>query len=769
MNLDSLLSAGGLQSWNLPLVLLLIKATTILLAALGITLAMQRASAGARHLVWLVTLGALLLIPALTAWAPLRLEVLPAPDAATAAATPGTAPSPTTTAVATTGASVSPAERSTGSATEASSSRASEASRGIRTTADSGFLAAIRGASLWSIALTLWGVVALAIIASLTWSALVVRRLVRRSEPLDDQSWLTPLYEVSDRLGLAEPPRLLMSRDAKMPFACGLATPTIVLPAECEQWSPERRLAVLLHELAHVRRRDLIGHTLGRLVCAFYWFHPLVWTAARQLRAESERACDDLALACGTRATDYAEHLLDIVTSVRRESTPMVAMAMARRKEFEGRMLAILDPELRHSTPSRGQSATLIATLALISIVVGAATPVPASAGQAVAQDPTRHEAVAQHDATAEHEPDIDRDRSLDRNRDRNRDRDVANAASVANDRLQERELKQGREDERISPSDHMSKELEKNIEKNAERLGERVATMVGEVVPSVISRVVPRTIDGAVAATSASLENWIQQGRQVKQGKQPMQATQGGRQAPDDRPVLLARVLRSDTSASLRRVAAWGLSEYAEDQVATEALTNAVRRDASESVREMAAWALSDNDRSAAAIEALSAALRDASVSVRKTAAWSLGNIGDQRAIDPLIAALSDANPDVRSRAVWALGNIEPKQAPAQLVAMLRDRDPRVRELTAWALFNIEDPDAATALQAALRAEQDTDLQMAYIRALAAMGEKSIDAIRPLLESSDQRVKSMAVRALAGGHATGPWPHPWPQPRPYP
>src|SRR5688572_12637633 len=82
MNLDSLLASGAVQSWNLPLVLLLIKATTILLAALGITLAMQRASAGARHLVWLVTLGALLLIPALTAWAPLRLEVLPSPVAA---------------------------------------------------------------------------------------------------------------------------------------------------------------------------------------------------------------------------------------------------------------------------------------------------------------------------------------------------------------------------------------------------------------------------------------------------------------------------------------------------------------------------------------------------------------------------------------------------------------------------------------------------------------------------------------------------------------
>jgi HEAT repeat protein len=91
------------------------------------------------------------------------------------------------------------------------------------------------------------------------------------------------------------------------------------------------------------------------------------------------------------------------------------------------------------------------------------------------------------------------------------------------------------------------------------------------------------------------------------------------------------------------------------------------------------------------------------------------------------------------------------------------------VRELTAWALYQIEDPSTAPALQAALRTETNQELQLKYIRALATMGETSVDAIRPLLESSDPRVKSMAVHALAGGHATGPWPHPWPQPRPYP
>ena len=72
MTASILSGAGALPGWNLTLLLLLTKATIILIAALGITLAMQRASATARHLVWLVSLGALLLVPALTAWSPLR-------------------------------------------------------------------------------------------------------------------------------------------------------------------------------------------------------------------------------------------------------------------------------------------------------------------------------------------------------------------------------------------------------------------------------------------------------------------------------------------------------------------------------------------------------------------------------------------------------------------------------------------------------------------------------------------------------------------------
>ncbi|HEX9129625.1 MAG TPA: HEAT repeat domain-containing protein, partial [Gemmatimonadaceae bacterium] len=135
----------------------------------------------------------------------------------------------------------------------------------------------------------------------------------------------------------------------------------------------------------------------------------------------------------------------------------------------------------------------------------------------------------------------------------------------------------------------------------------------------------------------------------------------------------------------------------------------------------------------------------------------------------DALAAALNDASPDVRKRAAWALGNTDLKQAPPKLIAMLGDKDPEVRELAAWALYEIEDPASIPALEAALAREPDKELQIAYIRALAAVGEKSVDALKGLLESKDPEIRSIAVRALAGGHATGPWPRPWPEPRPFP
>ena len=87
--LSSLISGiAALSASDAAMLMLLAKATLILLGAVALTVAMQKSSAGSRHLVWLVTLVALLLVPALAAWSPLRVAVLPAPAAVQSAEAP---------------------------------------------------------------------------------------------------------------------------------------------------------------------------------------------------------------------------------------------------------------------------------------------------------------------------------------------------------------------------------------------------------------------------------------------------------------------------------------------------------------------------------------------------------------------------------------------------------------------------------------------------------------------------------------------------------
>ncbi len=132
----------------------------------------------------------------------------------------------------------------------------------------------------------------------------------------------------------------------------GTVYPVVLLPAEADGWNKERRTVVLAHELAHIRRWDAATQWIAHLALALYWFNPLVWIAARRLRDERERACDDAVLAVGTRPTEYADHLLDIVRSLGVAEGPVAALAMAQRSQFEGRLLAILDRAARRGRVS---------------------------------------------------------------------------------------------------------------------------------------------------------------------------------------------------------------------------------------------------------------------------------------------------------------------------------------------------------------------------------------------------------------------------------
>jgi HEAT repeat protein len=515
----------------------------------------------------------------------------------------------------------------------------------------------------------------------------VVRGIVRRARILEQADWQQPLYEIADRLGLDEAPQLVQSHRIKMPFATGFLKAVIVLPTESAAWSYERRCAVLIHELAHVKRRDLVGHLVGGIACALYWFHPLVWKAAWHLRAESERACDDLALVLGTPPLDYAEHLLEIVTQVRDEHMPAVALAMAKPREFEGRMLAILDPRHYRRAPSRAQTAWLVGSLTALALVVGAVSPARrvTASPPAPAVDGTTASLVLEDESATSESVKLDE------------------ASAQVKQRTQARQESQSKQSAQAQD-------------------------------------------DGASTVSNAST------------GSDAAPSTQASH-----RIQVLAKSLRTDSDAEVRRVAAWGLSRYAGNEVAAKALAEAVMGDENAEVREMATWALSGS-RTSAAITALEDALRDKNPEIRRTAVWATGSVGSRSSVEGLTRLLSD--PDVTA---WAIGSCSPELAPAALVRTLGDADRDVRLAAAWALYAIADPNTSDEIESAFRGEKDQEVQRGLIRALGSMGERSIATLTRLVDSSDPEIRAVAVAALAGGNISGPWPWPRPEPRPYP
>jgi hypothetical protein len=108
---------------------------------------------------------------------------------------------------------------------------------------------------------------------------------------------------------------------------------------------------------------DCLTQMIARLVCAVYWFNPLVWVAARRMCIERERACDDLVLNGGCKASDYATHLVEIARTFRR--VPQVAaIAMARSSNLETRIASIVDASRARRAPS-----ALLAGLCVVGVL----------------------------------------------------------------------------------------------------------------------------------------------------------------------------------------------------------------------------------------------------------------------------------------------------------------------------------------------------------------------------------------------------------------
>ncbi len=312
-----------------------IKATLVLIMAFGLALALRRAAAAVRHLMWTLVISGVLVLPVLSLILP-RVPVTVRPVR-------------------------SSVEEVTVLAPRTPAPPAAPASRDRQQFVFYAWLAGVL-------------IVSGRLVMGVFRISLSTRRATRLENPL--------IAHISSQLALRRTIIVVRSDRTTIPLAWGILRPVILLPAESDQWTVERTRIVLSHELAHVKRRDCVTQVLAQIACALYWFHPLIWLAARQLRKEREQACDDQVLSLGNRASAYADHLVELAKSLRpaKRCWP-VAVAMAQPHELETRVLALLDPQRRRERMTRMG--------AILCAVAAAAFILPLSTLRAPAQERT--------------------------------------------------------------------------------------------------------------------------------------------------------------------------------------------------------------------------------------------------------------------------------------------------------------------------------------------------------------------------------------------
>ncbi len=182
---------------------------------------------------------------------------------------------------------------------------------------------------------------------------------------------------------------VLVSDDVHVPFAYGTLSTYIVFPSSAAQWPAERLRAAVLHENAHVARRDGIALLLGELCAAIYWWHPAVWYAVRAAASERELACDDCVLRNGIRPSDYGRYLLAAADAVGGRGIALQAVVrFGHPHGIVSRVTAALDPTAARRRSSAGRLIGTAACIAGIVTVAGAASPrdsVAASTAQPIA------------------------------------------------------------------------------------------------------------------------------------------------------------------------------------------------------------------------------------------------------------------------------------------------------------------------------------------------------------------------------------------------
>ncbi len=200
------------------------------------------------------------------------------------------------------------------------------------------------------------------------------QRLRRVSTPVTNDGLLAMINRQAKQIGLKLAPTVFFCEQISIPVVVGIVQPMILLPATLASGlSPDQLRALVMHELAHIRRFDLLINLLQRIIEAALFFHPAVWYVSRRVSIERENAADDMVLGAGWQPEKYADALVRMaeLSSAFRNTDQIAALAASgtNASDFKRRVLRILDnrntPKLRFT-----RSSVLVMAIVVVSLLI---------------------------------------------------------------------------------------------------------------------------------------------------------------------------------------------------------------------------------------------------------------------------------------------------------------------------------------------------------------------------------------------------------------
>ena len=198
-----------------------------------------------------------------------------------------------------------------------------------------------------------------------------LHRLRKGCVPVDVAALSPILRKTLEEFDSSRAVKLCTSDQLRVPTAIGFMKPLVVIPAwTMRDLSTPELNTILLHELAHLRRRDDWTNLVQKILGALLFFHPAVWWIEKKLALEREMACDDLVLAEATSPRAYAECLVAMAekTCLRRRSA-LAQAAVDRLRHVSLRVSQILDVNRPNATRVWRPAPVLVTGVSLVCLV----------------------------------------------------------------------------------------------------------------------------------------------------------------------------------------------------------------------------------------------------------------------------------------------------------------------------------------------------------------------------------------------------------------